>query len=305
MNITVASTSGFRVGDLIVVDARISERMVVTAVVNPTTLTVIRGFGGTDHLQTYLAADAVQRIGLLTKEKSSGADVGSETGDKRENYFWKPQVNYGLSGTDMNTDHWGDLPALRKMVLEQSYAAEQQMRDFNYMLWHGVRKDGSPSVFGSMDGVIQMVTRANPAAVVDHLGNTLTLSRIADVVSRITERGGRPTAIFANPDRFRALQAEAQTYIQTTQTETILGNVITTVLTFQGVSLALFGDRQLLPGQAVFCDPSRIQPVYKRRWNVRAVPQTKEDSVEEQLLAELSLQGRNMGEYSEVLYNVG
>lgn len=211
--LTVANSAAYHVGDVLKIEA---ELVRVTVLVNATTLTIVRAYGGTTGAAH--AAKLAFNLGYIAAENSTGPAAITTTANRLYNYIQQTEEAVELSDLAIATETTDGNPMNSQLErLTLSY----WKRMANSIL-KGVRYEDT-SLNQRLMGGIDFFLTTNITSV----GGALTIAAIDAMLYSQVIAGGNPGLLVMHPyqkQKLDALDANKQ-YLQ--KSEHVGGNLVT------------------------------------------------------------------------------
>lgn len=193
-SLTVANAYGYQVGDLVQIE---SEVVRVTAIVDATTLTIVRGYAGTSGAAH--SSKVAYNLGSAAAENASAPAGQSLSSDKLYNY-----VQTFDRAVDMSNDE------IAQMSTEMGNPFNAQLEKITLYFWklfaqavfYGTRYEDATNKIHVMGGVNQFLTTN-----VTNVGGALTVAAIDTLILAIVHAGGNPDVIVVSPTQKGKLDA--------------------------------------------------------------------------------------------------
>ncbi len=249
--LTVADAYQYQVNNLLKVD---NEILRVTAIADATTLTVVRGYGGTSA-----AAHTSKKIFSVGSADPEGSNAPSGVADNAARLY-----NYDQTLTraiSLSTDEIAKLSTEGNPMTGQIKRRFIEInRELLQAVMYGVRIQDNTNKIYAMGGLTQYVTTN-----VTNVAGALTIAAIDAIILAIVQAGGDPNCIVLGPvqkQKLDALDANKQLLGKKERTG---GNLVTN--TWQsGVldhELDVFVDHTILDDQLWILDTKQVQVGHK------------------------------------------
>jgi len=215
-NLEVDDSARFRVGDMIKVGA--IEVMLVSAIVDADTLTVVRGQLGTTAQTSILIDSNVYAIGRVAPEGSDPIEMDARDVDLFSNFC---QIIGPWSIRFTKTSQ-----AIRRVMVQDEVAHQvaQRLKELNlrreFNFYHGIKYKSGRS--RSMGGVRHFIAGAG---FVDSSSTALNVAAVTSRLGLMWGRGGMDGSLVlqANPAAMAGLNAENAGQVQVVYTESRRG----------------------------------------------------------------------------------
>ena len=200
----------FTIGD-IVMNQRTGERMEVTAIASPTTITTSRSWGST-AAAAGADGDGIYIIGNVNEENASARQINTTRASKETNYTQIFKCTFGASGTEKESDLYGpdDLPYLR------AKKGTEHALDIERAFWFG-EKASTTGTLGyakkSTGGVLEFIESNN--AFVQDQGGPITAPDLNTFLREGFTYGSTTKTLFAGGIVLQAISEIARGQIQT------------------------------------------------------------------------------------------
>lgn len=301
--IDVTDGTIFKEGDIIRVDDTTGELMQVTSVAS-NTLTVVKGFAGTDDS----AHDTALTVEWVTSARLEGADydLGHTTTVSRVgNYTQILEEAVMVTKSELKESHYGvdDIMSyhIEKLIgggmVGSKGRAGKLAIGLQNTFYHGRKALGSDGSPRSMDGFEAMVTTYD----VDKAGATLTLEMIEDMMEDLYNAGGTPKTLICNTYQWRVINTFWSDLIRYDRSEKEGGQVISSVRTIFG-DLDIVWDRWAPQDRLYFLEKDKMGWITYRPFDIVDVP-TSGDYIVKDIVGEFGFVLQNQSAHG-FLYNL-
>lgn len=309
--VTVADTTGFKVGDIIefeldtgAMSTNIAE---VTGVPSGTQLDITPAYGSSTDQN--MAINSIVFLQSRPKNEKTLADPDNG---------YEPTVEYNytqifdrtacLSLTNINVDKYGIGDGL-------NYEVQRQLIDISYdverAILRGQRVQRSGAVNGTMGGVLFFLEAATGNKV-DALGAQLTAKLLNDAFDVGLANGADNMAVLlAHPIQQRVVSTFTDNYKRVNvngsdQPQFIGGTYVDTFLSDQGQMITVVTSRHMNKDKIALVDPTKIAwvPLQNRQFQDKDATTPGFDGVQRRIIGEYTLQVKNAAESHVLIENL-
>lgn len=302
--VTVDSTVGLNVGDIVIYEASTGASIATThkvvTVPNATTFTITPyGSGVAD---ANISDNAVVKIISRPRNESTTASyTDGQEPTVEYNYCEIIDEAVKVSKTAEAVKKYGIGSALNYQVAN---AMKRMAYRLNNSIVHGRRVARTASEAGTMGGLLEFVGNSTNGNVIDNLNAAVTYDVInAAITTGVGLGGTNLNTIVCHPNQAVKISKFNSTIVQTPRTDPVTGQSITSVLGGLGNIANIVHDWTFPKDKILIVDTSKLKLAYLRTaQDMDATSAQSDDFFARRVLSELTLEVKN-AKNSHVLIN--
>lgn len=302
--VTVDSTTGLKVGDIVIYEAPTGASIATThkvlTIPNATTYTITPY--GTGVVDANIVDNSVVKIISRPKNESTVADYTDGQEPTLEyNYCEIIDEAVKISKTAQAIKLYGISDALNYQV---KIGLDRMARRLNNAVIHGRRKARTSVEAGTMGGLMEFVGASTNGNVIDGLNAAISYDMINSAITTGVSLGATSlNTILCHPNQAVKISKFNSTIVQTQRTDSVSGSTITSLVGGLGNVANIVHDWTFPKDKILIVDTSKLRLAYLRQpQDMDSTSAQSDDFFGRRVLAELTLEVKN-AKNSHILIN--